>query len=129
MAWILILLCFDMRSVHRTIEASCDVIELNHVYDARGCFVYRQVILWRFMPEDGNLHTFGWRLVKPDEDAIHGSDGRWKVYGEGAIVTAPTVRMSWSQCDPEMQDRRSYWKGHQPPNLFERVKTQRFEGE
>lgn len=122
MAWMLLALFLDIRQPHRTTEVSCDVIELNHVHDAKGCPVYRQVILWRIMPEDGKPHTVGWRLVKPDEDPIHGCDGRWRVYGEQRIVTAPTLRMTWTQCDPEMIDRRSYWKGQQPPNLFERVK-------
>lgn len=129
MAWMLLALLFDTKRPYQLFERSCDVIELNHVYDAKGCFVYRQVILWRFMPEDGKPHTVGWRLVKPDEDPVHGSDGRWRVYGEAMIVTAPTMRMSWSQCDSEMQDRRSYWKDQQPPNLFERVNAQRVEGE
>jgi hypothetical protein len=99
----------------------CDVIEVSHVVDREGRVTFVQLIAWKLHPEDGQYHAHGWRMIHPHEWPMqHGS--KWIVYGEAGVkIEAPMMRVSWSNVDPESEDRRRFWKGD-CPNLFERGK-------
>lgn len=40
----------------------CDLLELNHHYDLRGCHVYDQIIIWTRNPANGRFEVRAWTL-------------------------------------------------------------------
>jgi hypothetical protein len=99
------------------------MIEVSHVVDKNGCVTFVQLIAWKVHPEDGKFHVHGWRMMHPHEwPTQHGA--KWIVYGENGIkIEAPNVRVSWSNVDPESEDRRKFWKG-ECANLFAQKKRE-----
>lgn len=116
-------LCFG-SDIDRTVEHfSMDMLELNTVYDRECKPVFVQVIAWRYMEEDrGRRHNWGWRMVSSQQDLPIRCGGTWTVTvyeGKRVIkVSAPYLRRSWTQTDPEREDSRDWWRG-EPPNVFQ----------
>lgn len=85
----------------------CDLIEVNHFYDCRGRPCLRQVIFWHWY-EDG-YHVGDWRLLHCcawPEKAEDGYRVIWRENGRLRCVQAPSYRETWTQYDPEIDDRR-----------------------
>jgi hypothetical protein len=105
-----------------------DMIELSHIGNPKMGVTCHQVILWKIDPADGKYHVFGWRTLDPwneDSNSVYLSGSMWCVMGkdETAMVryTAKNFRESWSEIDPEREDRIKHWRG-EPPNLFRKHK-------
>ena len=88
----------------------CDLIELNHVYDTRGCEIFQQVILWERLPGSGKLAVRAWYLVHYDESRLptKASSGLCHARWDGIHVVSRLYRESWTQRDPEI-DNRKVW--------------------
>ncbi len=94
-----------------------DLIELNRVYDDEGRPAITQMIFWDWTPADGRFHVVAWRLWKqaemqPTRDWAQGE--YVLLWHDGELlreVRAPAWRESWTQHDPEMEDRRQLAKG------------------
>ena len=89
-----------------------DLIELNHFIDQDGREVFRQVLFYDWSEAHRRYVVRAWRLVKSESQLPH---RRWSPPGyqclwhdEGLLreVTAPSFRETWSQQDPERQNRK-----------------------
>ena len=100
----------------------CDLIELNHFHDQRGCRVYSQVILWGINPANGKFVVRAWYLVHDDDtrwptkadSGLH--EARW----DGNRVVSRMFRESWTQRDPEL-DNRNVWDVEERVSFFKEV--------
>jgi hypothetical protein len=88
-----------------------DVVELNRVYDDQGRPLLTQMIFWDWYEHDARLHVVAWRLwpedgARPTRDW---SQGEYRLlWHDGELlreVWAGSWRESWTQFDPEMNDR------------------------
>lgn len=102
-----------------TYDRHCDLIELNHFYDARGSIVYDQVIFWELM---GNrkYKVMDWMLVNNKDNDFDGADYPVKTNNIYIchclktinskkihfLVRSDNFRESWSQEDPERIDKK-----------------------
>ncbi|MDX1947290.1 MAG: hypothetical protein SFU86_17950 [Pirellulaceae bacterium] len=88
-----------------------DVIELNHYFDPEGRQVFSQVIFWGWYGDEGAFRVLAWRLWKspPQTPEFDWINRRWQTVwhdgGELRRVTAATFHESWTQFDPEAEDR------------------------
>ena len=88
-----------------------DLVEVNHFYDDRGRHVFDQVIFYDWCSKQCRFNVRAWRLMKkpgqmPQRD--------WRtnkyvaVWHDGAVlrkVQADHFRETWSQRDPELEER------------------------
>lgn len=98
------------------VRDSVDVAEVNHFYDHDGRHVFDQLIFWD-MSADGGERVVAWRLIKdgsplPQRDWRHG--GYYVLWRDERNATeryqrvqAVGVRETWTQHDPELQDREA----------------------
>ncbi|MCO6459244.1 MAG: hypothetical protein J5I93_28375 [Pirellulaceae bacterium] len=93
------------------VEDHVDLIEVNHVYDAKGQHVFDQTIYYEWSNVEGRYQVLAWRLLKADaqiplRDWQRGDyQAVWK---DGPVlrrVRAPVVHHSWTQHDPELIER------------------------
>lgn len=100
-----------------TVHTHVDLIELNHFYDAKGNPVYDQVIFWECAPETGRFQVRQWTLADdrefPDRRPIKNyATGLYQVdwydvdKGCRRKITSNLYRESWSQSDPEREDKK-----------------------
>jgi hypothetical protein len=94
-----------------------DVIELNHFFDEEGRPVFDQVIFWEWRQEQEAFHVLAWRLWKspaqtPERDWQRGEFRTlWFDADQLRDVRATSYRETWTQFDPELEDRQQF-----PPN-------------
>jgi len=128
----MLLLLIALQS--RLLTDQVDVIEVNHFCDAEAKLVFDQVIFWRWNPWESHYRVVAFRILKdvrgksdkPDDDSRlppwiggHASpDKRWDRGGQWVshwwdeldkvyrMVTAPSFRETWTQYDPEVEDRQ-----------------------
>lgn len=95
------------------VDDSCHLIEINHYYDENGKLVFDQIIFWDWHC-DGQQHVCAWRLLKQAEQLPCRVRGAWRcVWTDGDVlrrVTAPAMRETWTQYDPELADREPWPK-------------------
>lgn len=94
------------------VRESVDVIELNHFCDKRGFPVYDQVIFY-LLDEDKRLQVRAWCIAEDGRAPVrnHQTDiytVRWKDTDRGVerTVTSRIYRESWSQIDPERENKK-----------------------
>ena len=91
---------------------AADAMELNHFFDGDGRPVFDQVIFWQWHADEGVHHVRAWRLWKspaqtPWRDWVRG--GYLTAWFDGdrlRVVRATSFRESWTQHDPELEDRQ-----------------------
>lgn len=88
---------------------SVDLVELNHYYDEHGRLVFDQVLFYDWWPSCGRYMLRGWRLVK-SEGILPVRDGRGyrSTWFDGELlrdVAARQYRETWTQVDPELEER------------------------
>lgn len=99
----LVIILLTLGTNPREVEISVDCIELNHLYDSEGRYVYDQVILWQKYC-DNEQHVVGWRLVKTPLCFTNG----FFILRDGDFdrkIQYKMFRESWTQHDPEVVDR------------------------
>jgi hypothetical protein len=87
-----------------------DVMELNHFCDHDGQQVFEQLLFWDWCDRRGCLHIADWRLskgvIRPNYDYAR---GEWlATWTDGELlreVKASGFRETWTQHDPEVEDR------------------------
>jgi hypothetical protein len=90
---------------------TADVIELNHFYDPEGRKVFDQVIFWEWHAEEAAFRVVAWRLWKspaqtPHRDWLRGGYRTlWLDVDLPRLVRAASFHESWTQYDPELEDR------------------------
>ena len=87
-------------------QQHCDAIELNHVYDSRGCESFQQVILWEISPANGRLYVRQWYLIQDDHSKLpsKADSGLHHARWDGYHVVSRLYRESWTQSDPEREN-------------------------
>jgi hypothetical protein len=94
------------------VEDRCDVVEVNHFYDADGRLVFDQVIFWDWCDGAERHQVRAWRLLKscsqwPARDWARG--GYLAVWIDGErlrVVRGTSLRETWTQYDPELLERQ-----------------------
>ena len=76
-------------------------VEVNHLYDECGRHCFDQIILW-----DENGRVIAWRLWKPERCPPWRCGERWKLRLDGKLVTVACWWHTWTQYDPEIEDRK-----------------------
>lgn len=94
-------------------EGRCDLIELNHFYDAKGAYIYDQVIFWKLDVPTGKFHVSSWCLADrnmvydiPEKTASGWIVRHLNQKGKRINIKAPMFRESWTQIDPEREDKK-----------------------
>ncbi len=91
---------------------SVDLIELNHFVDRDGREVFRQILFYDWSTSHNRFIVRAWRLVKTESQLPR---RRWSPeryecvwHDEGKLrrVTAPSFNETWTQYDPERENRK-----------------------
>lgn len=95
------------------VERSASVAELNHVYDQCGKKCFTQLIVWDWSDHLSDHHVGAWALVKGIVQIDRGTVTRITLKQPDGIlrVTAGSFRESWTQYDPEIDDRQRVPQG------------------
>lgn len=94
------------------IRQDVDLIELNHFVDEEGREVFRQLIFYDWSATSHRFHVRAWRLVKHESQLPQrqwkpdGYHCTWMDEGLRREVTAPQMRETWTQQDPERLNRK-----------------------
>lgn len=95
-----------------------DLIELNHSYDDSGRHVFDQLVFYRWSAQRSMYRVIAWRMIKRDEQlpvkVASGYRCLWHDDGILREVWAPAYRETWSQRDPERENRRLFSEAHRP---------------
>jgi hypothetical protein len=113
--------------VETIVSERCDLIEVNHFYSPEGHKILTQLIFYDWHVEtlgwlEGWYEVRDWRLVRrktveKEHDKDHMESmlpvldhtglyhARWSDNKELREVSAPVVRETWTQYDPELIDR------------------------
>lgn len=99
-------------SAPATLTDRVDLIEMNHFVDEEGREVFRQLIFYDWSPAHHRFHVRAWRLIKSETQL---PQRRWNPdhyqctwFDDGVLrqVTAPIMRETWTQEDPERANRQ-----------------------
>ena len=102
---------FAFRAEGPVSTDTADIIEVNHYYDANGKHVFDQVIFWDWHDDDCTFRVAAWRFLKPENhfprrDPVRGGYVHiWKDEGRLRCVRSKWFRETWTQYDPEVNDR------------------------
>jgi len=92
----------------------CDLVELNHFFDAQGRNVYDQVIFYEWSAEHSVYHVRSWLIVE-DSSRLprrNYSNNLYHIrYTEREskierLITSTHFRESWTHFDPERDNKR-----------------------
>jgi len=101
-----------------------DLIEHNHFVDENGREVFQQVVFYDWSAINRRFHVRAWRLVKSaDQMPTRQFDPpryecRWNEEGHQRMVTAPQMKETWTQQDPERLNR-AFWPEERRVPLWE----------
>jgi hypothetical protein len=91
-----------------------DLIEINHCYNEDGQLVFRQLLFWEWNELDSDYHVAAFRVLRAQTSAVRIDRQRneyvasWCDSGVLRQVRAPHSRETWTQYDPELEDRRIF---------------------
>lgn len=91
-----------------------DLIELNHCYNEDGLPVFRQLVFWEWSPRAGEYHVAAYRVLRSDSATLRYDWRRneyvaaWCDNGVLREVRAAHHRVTWTQYDPELEDRQYF---------------------
>ncbi|QDT03370.1 hypothetical protein K227x_17520 [Rubripirellula lacrimiformis] len=117
----------DPAAVHQEV----DLIELNHFVDGDGREVFRQVIFYDWSNQHHRFHVRAWRLIKNENQV---PKRRWNPdchqctwHDNGLLrqVSAPKMRETWTQQDPERVNRKLLPEDQRIPLFPIRTASQR----
>lgn len=100
--WLALLFLLGGPSPHQ----HCDIIELNHYYTPKGDLQFSQIIFWDFDPYYSR-QVVAWTLVDhPEKFPTKCVGGRTEVRWETFRVRAPIFLETWTNFDPELEDKK-----------------------
>lgn len=100
------------------VDDSVDVIEVNHVYDAKGKHIFDQTIFYGWCDTECRYQVIAWRLLKHSSQhpiRIHEKDEYEAIWKDGIIlrkVRSKAMRETWTQEDPELREREILPREH-----------------
>lgn len=99
----------------------CDLIEVNSMYDDQSRLVFTQLLFYDWHSDAARFNLVAWRMVKPahsDKQSVSQplmlpryshAHGEWICeWLDGDVwrrVSATNARETWTQFDPELEDR------------------------
>jgi hypothetical protein len=90
----------------------CDMLELNHFYDLDSNHIFDQVILWKWYDPECEYHVSEYYMLNLDMSAEinkkpqkNYSSGLYEAWRGVDKIIAPNFRESWTQTDPERNDK------------------------
>ncbi|MCA9194621.1 MAG: hypothetical protein KDB03_22775 [Planctomycetales bacterium] len=92
-----------------------DLIELNHYFDDLGRHSFDQVIFYEWSPDYRRFHVIAWCLVEGDVSRLPRRKAGTNDYVTSwydrdtmrhRTVIAPLFRETWTQTDPERENRK-----------------------
>lgn len=91
------------------VHDSCDLVEVNQVYDIAGNESFQQVVFWRWYRSEQRYHVREWRIFDNRATPIRNyRNGRYELrftdHGVLRHVAAFDIRWSWTQFDVERRD-------------------------
>ena len=107
-----------------TDQAQVDLIEFNHFIDKVGREVFRQTVFYDWSKADRRFHVRAWRLVRNDDQVPRQQWDpsryvcTWQDKHIRRQVSAPQMRETWTQQDPERVNREFLSEDQRQP-LFE----------
>lgn len=107
--YILSLILFLLPPENQPIQV--DVTEINHKYSNDGTLTFTQVIYWDYYPCCGTHHVVAWRMYKSIQQyPRHHAHPTYPYisycsYHQTHIISR-SKRETWTQYDPEIDDRR-----------------------
>jgi hypothetical protein len=117
--YVLVLLAAGTLPLDLVSTDAADAIELNHFSDGDGRPVFDQVIFWQWHAEESAYRVRAWRLWKSPAQTPwrdwHNSMGGLRSGGyvtawfDGdrlRVIRATSFRETWTQHDPELDDRQ-----------------------
>lgn len=111
---LLLTACLPINS--SIVEDRVDVIEVNHFYDEEGRLVFDQIIFWEWCPVTKRHQVVAWRLLKKYSAWPERRGREWQsMWIDGELlrrVIAPSIRETWTQYDPELEERKLLRKEH-----------------
>lgn len=97
-----------------------DLIELNHFLDDTGRHVFDQLVFYEWNAEQAAYRVIAWRMVKRNSQLPqrtwrpHGYKCVWQDEGVMREIWAPAFRETWSQSDPERENRKKFSENRRP---------------
>jgi hypothetical protein len=89
---------------------TCDLLEANSYFDENGVHLLDQILFMEWDERDARYQIRSWRLLKNDAQYPRPCDeGYETTWREGASirrVTAPKFRVTHTQVDPELIERK-----------------------
>ena len=89
-----------------------DRVEVNHFFDDAGRDVFDQLIFYDWCPRAGRYQVRAWRLVKSvtqlprrDWDRPDSYTVRWLDGETFRDIRSRTIKESWTQYEPELDER------------------------
>lgn len=86
-----------------------ELVEDNHYHDARGEYVFDQLIFYEWSPQRKRFDIREWRLIKSESMYPVPKSGRWflRWHDDGVMreVKINSLRKTWTQHDPELVER------------------------
>ncbi len=107
-----------------------DLIELNHFIDQEGREVFRQVLFYDWSNEHRRHVVRAWRLVKSESQLPrrHWFPAQFQCvwHDEGLLrqVSAPAYRETWTQHDPERENRKLIAENDRVPLTEPRIASE-----
>jgi hypothetical protein len=97
-----------------------DLIELNHFLDDTGRHVFDQLVFYEWNPDRSAYRVIAWRMVKRSgqlpQRTWHppGYLCIWQDEGVMREIWAPAFRETWTQSDPERENRKTFSENRRP---------------
>jgi len=95
-----------------TTHKAVDVIELNHMHDAKGAHIFSQVVFWEIVPSSHKRIVMAWTMCDtPDKRPTLAPDGRkhvrWQTDdGQWVDVHSDLFHESWTHQDVERENQK-----------------------
>lgn len=93
---------------------TADLIELNHCYNEDGQLVFDQLIFWEWNEDESCYNVAAYRVLRAETNALRFDWNQkeyvasWCDHGLLREIRAPHYRQTWTQYDPELEDRRRF---------------------
>jgi hypothetical protein len=92
----------------------CRLIEVNHYHDEDAKLVFRQILFYDWNARDSRYEIYAWRIYKHDSQIPlknHRTgkyEATWRDFKDRDVLrktTSDLFRETWTQFDPELEDR------------------------
>ncbi len=108
----LVMCASGVSSQSPVVREQVDLIEVNHFHDDTARLVLDQVIFYQWSATQRRFVVRAWRMIRHPHQLPHqvpngdGYECLWRDDQVMRCVTAPVMRETWTQIDPERANRQ-----------------------